>query len=530
VTAETFTPDEQAILERYFSNFERPVFALTELPDIVKGALFARYSRTPKSLRRLFLDEFYGEGSASTAKTEVGLKRAEDLYGRVFLEYGDDSVAQLVSAHVAVEGASNILTKVLERGRLMAYLEQSTRYVPYNDKPGGRWRYHVPAELGGTNFEAAFIAAADRAFELYSSLLEPLQEYLRGETPKPPDVSASAYRLSVRAKACDVLRGLLPAATASNVGIYGSAQAFEGLILRLLSHPLAEARQTGEAILGELKRMLPTFMERVERADRGGVWARYLRETSEAVTEAVAGHVGAEEAHAPSVSLTEFEPEGETKVCAAILYEYTGLADEAALVAARALSDGERRQLIETYTGTRANRRHKPGRAFERTSYRFDVVADYGAFRDLQRHRLLTIEWQDLTPHLGFDLPAEIGAIGAERPWRDVMETGASLYESIRGAGLSLVGQYVVPMAYNIRFCMEMNAREALHVIELRTSEQAHRNYRRVCQEMLRLVDDEAGHGAIAAAMSFAGAGDAVLGRLASEQRNEERRTAPQRS
>jgi thymidylate synthase ThyX len=525
MAAETFTPEESALLERYFSNADRPVFALTALPDVVKGALFARYSRSPKSLRRLFLDEFSDAETGEAADGAVGLKRAEDLYGRVFLEYGDDSVAQLVSAHVAVEGASNILTKVLERGRLMAYLEQSTRYVPYNDRPGGRWRYRVPKELVRADLEAKFVAAADQAFELYAALLEPLQEYVRQENPKSPESSASAYRLSVRAKACDVLRGLLPAATASNVGIYGSAQAFEGLVLRLLSHPLAEARETGEAILAELRQVLPTFMKRVDRPDRGGVWARYLRETSEAVTEAVAAHAGFARGEAPSVSLTDFDPEGETRVCAALLYEYTALADEAALVAARALSDGERRQLIEAYTGVRSNRRHKPGRAFERTSYRFDVVADYGAFRDLQRHRLLTIEWQDLTPHLGYDLPPEILAIEAERQWREVMERGASLYEEVRAAGLPLVAQYAVPMAYNIRFCMDMNAREALHVIELRTSEQAHRNYRRVCREMLRLINDEAGHRAIAAAMSFVGESEASLGRLAAEQKNEERRT-----
>src|SRR5439155_14627789 len=153
----------------------------------------------------------------------------------------------------------------------------------------------------------------------------------------------------------------------------------------------------------------------------------------------------------PSVSLTDFDPEGETRVCAAVLYEYTALADEAALVAARAMSDGERQQLIEAYTGVRSNRRHKPGRAFERTSYRFDVVADYGAFRDLQRHRLLTIEWQDLTPHLGFDLPPEIVVIGAELQWREGMEQGASLYDEVRDGGLPLVAQYAVPMAYNIR-------------------------------------------------------------------------------
>src|SRR6266849_2121648 len=148
-----FSPEERAALSPYFTNLDGPVFALVNLPEVVKGALFARYSRSPKSLRRLFLDEFAGDlppaDAPRSGSAETGVARAEDLYQRVFLEYGDDSVAQLGGAHLACEQSSQLLAKVLERGRLAAYLEQSTRYVPYDDRPGGRWRYHVPPELEG---------------------------------------------------------------------------------------------------------------------------------------------------------------------------------------------------------------------------------------------------------------------------------------------------------------------------------------------------------------------------------------------
>ena len=181
--SESFTPDERRRLAAYFTNLDEPVFAITNLPDVVKGALFARYSRSAKSLRRLFLDEFATDvPDAQTSAAAVGVERAERLYTRVFHEYGDDSVAQLGGAHIACEGVSNILTKVLERGRLASYLEQSTRYVPYTDRPQDRWKYLVPDELDGTPLRDQYVRTLDRAFEVYAGWIEPMQ----GLSPRAP--------------------------------------------------------------------------------------------------------------------------------------------------------------------------------------------------------------------------------------------------------------------------------------------------------------------------------------------------------
>ena len=238
-----FTSDEQKALAPYFSNLTGPVFALTNLPETVKGALFARYSRSAKSLRRLFLDEFVGDLQSAAAESRVGVERAERLYASVFSEYGDDSVAQLGGVHLACEGVSNILTKVIEWGRLMAYLEQSTRYVPYTDKPGGRWKYHVPKELDGTPLLRRYTATLDRAFETYARWIEPMQAHFRARFPKDPADSDGVYRAAIRAKALDTLRGLLPAAVQSNLGLFGTGQAYEALLLR-------NARQSVGGIAG----------------------------------------------------------------------------------------------------------------------------------------------------------------------------------------------------------------------------------------------------------------------------------------
>src|SRR6266446_6175177 len=275
---ETFTAEERAALAPYFTELDGPVFALVNLPEVVKGALFARYSRSAKSLRRLFLDEFLEPIGRPAEAGSIGTARADRLYERVFSEYGDDSVAQLGGVHLACEGASNILTKVLEWGRLMAYLEQSTRYIPYDDRPGGRYRYHVPAELAGALRER-YVATLDRCFDLYHAWLPKLRAFFEARFPRDPNESETVYRMTIRAKALDTVRGMLPAATTSNVGIYGTGQAYEQLLLRLRAHPLREVRDYADLMLVELRKVIPAFLKRVDVPERGGAWSTYFEET-----------------------------------------------------------------------------------------------------------------------------------------------------------------------------------------------------------------------------------------------------------
>jgi thymidylate synthase ThyX len=528
---EEIADDERETLKPYFTNLDGPVFALVNLPEVTKGALFARYSRSPKSLRRLFLDEFAEHAERPAGEGDVGVHRAEELYQRVFVEYGDDSVAQLGGVHLACEQSSQLLAKVLEWGRLMAYLEQSTRYVPYDDQPGGRWRYATPLEVEKAGLTERYRRTLDLAFETYARWLEPLQEMLRRAYPQEPDDSDFVYRSTIRAKACDALRGLLPSATRTNVGIYGTGQGYEQLLLRMNAHPLAEVRYYADVMLAELRKVIPAFLTRVDVEDRGVAWSRYLERTQEQMVElrtspSMVGELIEGVPPRPEVVLSDFDPAGEVKVAAAALYAIGDVPDDRLLEIARDMSTEERLRVLKTYVGDRTNRRHKPGRAFERTSYRFDVLCDYGAFRDLQRHRMLTIEWQHLSPIHGFELPPEVEQAGATEDWNRVMEESSALYEELVTRGLDQAGQYAIAMAYRIRFVMHMNAREAMHVIELRTTPQGHPVYRRVCQEMHRLIAEGAGHRAIAEAMRFADHSTVELERLEAERRSEARRGA----
>ncbi len=523
---ETFSDVERAVLEPYFTNLDRPVFGIRNLPEVVKGALFARYSRSDKSIRRLFLDEFAADPDlgidhiASTASggDPVGLERAEQLYDRVFTQYGDDSVAQLGAAHVAVEQASNILTKVLEWGRLASYLEQSTRYIFYDTRLGGRFRYVVPTEVAAGGLADGYTATMDRLFETYSGIVGRLVDYYEGLHPRQDGDSAFVWRSTIRAKACDDARGLLPAATLSNVGVFASGQAYESLLLRMAAHPLDEVRWCGSEMLRELRTMIPSFMKRVDVPDRGGTWTAYLSANRRAM-ETLAAGLPCDAGSSPAVTLVDFDRDGERKVAAAALYGASNLPETRIRGLVAAMTESEIDEIFAAYVGTRTNRRHKPGRAMEQTFYRFDVLCDYGIFRDLQRHRMLTIEWQDLSVDHGYITPQSVVDVGAEAEWDGAMADLGQYHEMLSSRTSRSVAQYAIPFAFNIRFAMNLNAREAFHMIELRTQQGGHPDYRRICQMMHDQIRDVAGHRRIAGAMNFVDHEDYDLARIETERR-----------
>jgi thymidylate synthase ThyX len=517
VPVEIFSAEERERLAPHFTNLDRPVFGLVNLPETVKGALFARYSRYQGTLRRLFLDEFADSVPEAQAIEGAEGKRAADLYERIFLGYGDDSVAQLGGAHIACEWTSNLLTKILQRPRLAAYLEQSTRYIAYDDQLDGfGYRYHRDARFG-----PQYEGALDDIFETYGRLLEQTTAWVGGQFPRADGESVGAHARAVRAKALDLVRGLLPAATLSHVGIYGSGQTYEQLVLHLLAHPLAEARSYGALLLEELEKIIPSFVVRIPREDRGGRWIEFLRARRDAADTAAArlGLMEGEPVSAPSVRLLRAHG-SEEELLAALLFESAVTEEDDVLRVVASLDADERAALLRELIGTRENRRHRPGRGFETVSYRFEIVSDYGAFRDLQRHRLLTCQWQRLSPDLGADLPEELVRAGLGGEYERALDVSRTEYERLRADGLADEAPYALSLAYRIRYVLELDAREALHLIELRSGREGHPSYRAVAHEMRREI--AAVHPNVAAAMTFVDdSTEERLERLLSEMRNE---------
>jgi thymidylate synthase ThyX len=505
--AETFSAAERARLEPHVTNLDRPVFALVNLPETVKGALFARYSRYPGTLRRLFLDEFAPSldadraGPAATYDNAEG-SRAADFYERIFVGYGDDSIAQLGGAHVACEWVSNVLTKVLQRPRLGAYLEQSTRYIAYDAPIEGtaRYRYYRDAELG-PDYEAAM----DEIFGIYSGSLPRVQAWAAERYPPSAGESPQAHARAIKAKALDLLRGLLPAASLSHMGIFATGQTYEQLILHLLAHPLPEARHYGRGILDAVQGVMPSFVSRVERPDRGGEWVSYLQRREQAAERWVARlgldrAAGDDGAGGPSVRLVHHDGDEELMLCA-LLYEATATGERAAREAIEGLDDETRGALLADLLGGRANRRHRPGRGMEALRYRFEIVSDYGAFRDLQRHRMLTCQWQALTPDLGAGVPHELEDAGVADDYRRALDVSNSAYERLLDAGHDRrAAMYALCLGYRLRYVLDLNAREAMQLIELRSGREGHPSYRAVAHAMHDHI--AAVHPAVAAAMT----------------------------
>jgi thymidylate synthase ThyX len=523
---ESFSDEERALLEPRFTNLDLPVFCLVNLPETVKGALFARYSRYPGTLRRLYLEEFAAEVPDGGRPFDgVEGERAAGLYERVFMGFGDDSIAQVGGAHIACEWVSNVVTKLLQRGRLAAYLEQSTRYIPYDrEMPDGGHRYFSDAELGGE-----YRAAMDDLFAIYSRGLERVRAWAAEKWPRAEEPQA-AWERSIRAKALDLLRGLLPASTLSHVGIFADGQAYEQLLLRMLASPLPEARQFAEMMLTELAKVIPSFVGRVERPDRGGDWIAYLRERREA-TERWVGRLGLDREHRsdnPSLELVHVDGT-EEDLLASSLFEAAGVPEAEIHAAVGALEPEERARMLGELAGERRNRRHRPGRGWEAVRYRFEIVSDYGGFRDLQRHRMLTCQWQRLSPDLGAGTPGEVREAGFGDEYERALEISRTEFERLAAAGLGEAAPYALCLGYRIRYVLDLNAREAMHLCELRSGREGHPTYRAVAQAMHERIADV--HPGIAAAMSYVDTSvEPRLERILSEIRTHRRRLAAARA
>ncbi|GAC1684259.1 MAG: FAD-dependent thymidylate synthase [Candidatus Dormibacteraceae bacterium] len=480
-----FTNAESAVLARYFTNMDRPVFALRNLPEVVKGALFSRYSRTEKSLRRVLLDEFINEpdsgfgeitGNATDADDMVAVRRAEEFYERVLVGYGDDSVAELAGAHVAVERTSILAAKALEDSRIgISPLEKSTRYVRFDRSgPDGRYLFYRGPELVHPEYEPA----ADALFTAYSGLVDPVTEAIRSRFPIESGETERAWKSATRAKALDLLRGLLPAGSLTNLGLFGNGRAFEYLITKMAANELPECHELATDLHRELALVIPAFVKRALDERYGRPSAERMARTR-LETARLAPH-GTVQADRPSVRLLEYDPDAERKVVAAALFPHSELSLDQ--------QSADHAQVLEALLGDRSNRRNRVPRALEHAHYSFEVVANFGAYRDLHRHRMLTQDRQVLGTSLGYDVPPGLTDLGLAGRFAAAVEAAAVAHARLEGDAGPVLSQYLVPLAFRVRWYFRMNLREVYHLCELRTTPQGHPDYRWVAQEMFRRV------------------------------------------
>ena len=535
---DNFTDEEKSILKSHFSNSDRAVFAITTPRQVDRGALMSRYSRTDKTMRRIFLNEFANNS-----------KRGEEFYQKILLEYGDDSVAELGEAQVAVEWISNIAAKKIEDHRIgLSYLEKSSRYVAYDRKVNGRYKYHREEKVMASPYADQYIQTCDYAFDTYSKNIQPMQKFIKeikpiedflffdslskqevlyGNLNSSTDIESArrVYESTIKAKTLDVLRSILPASTLTNLGITGNGRAFEYLLSTMFASDLAEIKLLAGHLYAELDIIIPAFIKRAN--DKyGQSLQRYIIDTKKAISViAQQSLTGIEIDSSPqNVKLLDYEDnfEAEVKVASAILYDSAvGHSLEKIIHYIKSAPEHERHKVIQTFTKFRNNRRQRPGRAFEMTQYTFELFTNFGMFRDLHRHRILTMERQLLSTKHGYDIPPEIYGLDILKDFKDCMYKSHEVYEMIVKKEPE-EAQYVVNFAYKYPYFMQINLREACHMIELRTIPQGHPDYRTVCQEMFRQIKEV--HPILASGIKFVDLNTYELERFGAEKNTDKKK------
>ena len=531
-----FSSKEKTTLSDHFSNTDDNVFAIITPRQVDRGALMSRYSRTNKSMRRIFLDEFLKNKN-----------RGEEFYDRVLLEYGDDSVAELGEAQIAIEGLSNIAVKKIEDRRIgLSYLEKSSRYVTWNKKENGKYRFHRDEKIMSSKFANMYEDSCNFSFDVYSKNIEPMINYIREKYPikkysfkdsmdgkeklfdklkNEADIKSAnmIYRGSTKAKALDILRGLLPASTLTNVGITGNGRAFEYLLTILGSSELDEEQKLASKIKNELDTTIKSFVRRAD--DKyGKAFQKYLRNIKNKSKSITIKEIKANPTTGTITKLADYESEKQAlnTIITAIMYEQSpSTSYQNIMQQVKKISIEKKIKIINEFTKIRTNRRHRPSRAFENTYYTFDLCNNFGMFRDFHRHRALTLERQLLTTDHGYVLPKEIKTVGLEKDFKECMNNTKITFEKIRKK-FPEQSQYVVNFAYNYPYFMKLNLREACHLIELRTIPQGHIDYRRVAQEMYKQINKV--HPNLSKIMKFVDLKEFDLHRFESEKRTEEKR------
>lgn len=508
-----YSHEEEQQLKPFVSNLDKSVFVLKNLPQEVAGALFSRYSRSEKSVRRLLLDEFLSSEESGlrglTAESvfddsAVRTDKARDFFARILAGYGDDSIGELGGVHIAVEDISNMASKVLEDARIgLSPLEKSTRYVRFDTKVDGNYKYYREPEVMASKHADAYVKANDTLFDTYVALLEPMIRWVRATWPQDAGESDRAYTAMTKAKALDSLRGLLPASTLTNVGIFGNGRAFEYLLTKMYASDLAEMRELAGTIQGELDTTIPSLVSRANDEKYGQATQAFIRDgraMKKELADKLTTGLSPEASRDPQITLVSYDEDAEERVIAAMAYEQSPHSLAQLHEGARKLATDEKLEIMQNLADLRGNRRQRPGRGFENTQYEFDFVVNYGAYRDLQRHRMVSQDRQWLSVLHGYDVPKQIVQAGFEEQFRQAMDQAADAYREI-SKDLPEQAQYVVPFGYRMRYRMTLNLRELYHLVELRSTPQGHPDYRYVAQEMYRRVKEV--HPALVAAMKF---------------------------
>lgn len=496
---EEFTEAQAKILSRFVTSTSGNVFVLRNLPEVIKGALFSRYSRSSLGLRSLLLKEFVlgdeAEFESIVGKVNneedqfIAIKKAQSFYDRILDGYGDDSIGELGGAHLAIENISMIAAKLIEDARIGGSpLEKSTRYIYFDQKVNDQYLYYREPILMTSAFRDLYTSTCDKLFETYTKLIPQTTEMMEKLFPKDPEISKAAYTAALRAKVLDCLRGLLPAGTLTNMGMYGNGRFWEALLHKLQCQNLSELQEIGKASLEELTKVIPSFVRRADPQHRHHESFVHFYESMQVQLKSVASqHILPKNDIESGVRLIACDPDAPSKVAAGLLFAQGDCNFADLLDYCKKLPQEELAKIFDAASSMRENRRHKSPRGLELAEFTFEIIGDFGAYRDLHRHRILTQERQLLSANMGYYIANELIDTPMEKIYREAIEEAQEAYNRI-AKELPEEAQYVVPMACNVRWYFHMNLRSLTWITELRSAAAGHASYRYMAQQMAKEV------------------------------------------
>ncbi len=441
---------------------KRRIYTLpADLMPEVKAVTFAKCSRSPEPFDKI-------------AK-ELTEEKSAEFHEKWIVGYGHSSVAEHAVISLAVENVSILATKVIEDARLASFTEKSSRYQVFTKD-----RVYKPENVVNSDVGEVYNDAIDLLMSTYEELLTPMREFIEKKYPKKEDESEGFYGMVCKARTCDNIRYLLPTATQTNLGITINARGLEHLIKKMLSHNLQEMRDIGKEIKENGVSEVPTLIRYAEENN-------YLKETRKALEGLSVKYNLKEEGANLVVKITDYDKNAEEKLVASLLYPYSQLSYSEIMRKVEGMDKKEKEDVV----GESLKRREKfdaPLREFEHIYYTFEILVDYGAFRDIQRHRMCTQSNQNVTVAHGYDMPPEVVEAGLENKFKKAAENSAMAFEKIYKK-FPDEAQYVVPLCFRKRVLITWNLRELFHFISLRSGKKGHASYRRIAQECWRQLN-----------------------------------------
>jgi len=430
------------------------IYSLDHLKPEVVAVAFAKCSRSAESFAAI--------------AAELTDEKSADFHEKWVVGYGHSSVAEHATLHMAIENVSILATKVLEDNRLASYTEKSTRYQVFD-----RTRYYKPENIMNSPLGKEYEETMNFIFDTYVNLYEPIKEYICKKYPRAEEEPERVYNVVTKARVCDNTRYMLPTATLTNLGMTANARVFEHAISKLLSHPLQEMQNIGEDMKSCALSVTPTLIKFANSNE-------YTKNTPIALAKLSQEFLSDIPEPAHAVEIVDYDQDAENKLVAALLYKNSVLPYKQVFEEVKKMTQEQKEKVIDTSMQNRETY-DQPVRELEHIYYTFDILMDYGAFRDIQRHRMNTQTNQDVTIVNGYETPEEIIEAGVEKQYKEVMDKAVGLYQKLYPL-FPKEAQYVVPLAFRKRTLFTWNLRELHHFIALRSGKKGHISYRRIAQ------------------------------------------------